>query len=140
MNTPVDKLQGAAPPQGFNLSSWTLQHRALVTFLLFLLTVFGVLSYSKLAQSEDPPFTFKVMVVRTFWPGATARQVQEEVTDRIARKLQESPDVDFMRSYSRPGESTLFFTIKDKAPQSKVPETWYQVRKKVGDIVYTLPA
>jgi multidrug efflux pump subunit AcrB len=80
------------------------------------------------------------MVIRTVWPGATARQVQEEVTDRIARKLQETPDVDFLRSYSRPGESTLFFTIKDSAPPAQVPDTWYQVRKKVGDIAYTLPA
>ncbi len=123
----------------FNLSSWTLRHQALVVFLIGLLTLFGVLSYSKLAQSEDPPFTFKVMVIRTFWPGATARQVQEEVTDRIARKLQETSDVDYMRSYSRPGESTLFFTMKDSAPPSQVPETWYQVRKKVGDIANTLP-
>ncbi|MGB6307495.1 MAG: efflux RND transporter permease subunit, partial [Steroidobacteraceae bacterium] len=124
----------------FNLSSWTLRHQALVIFILALLTLFGVLSYGKLAQSEDPPFTFKVMVIRTMWPGATARQVQEEVTDRIARKLQETPDVDFLRSYSRPGESTLFFTIKDSAPPARVPDTWYQVRKKVGDIAYTLPA
>jgi multidrug efflux pump len=125
---------------GFNLSSWTLRHQALVIFILALVTLFGVLSYGKLAQSEDPPFTFKVMVIRTLWPGATARQVQEEVTDRIARKLQETPDVDFLRSYSRPGESTLFFTIKDAAPPSQVPDTWYQVRKKVGDIAYTLPS
>jgi multidrug efflux pump subunit AcrB len=123
----------------FNISSWTLKHQTLVVFLLALITLFGVLSYGKLAQSEDPPFTFKVMVVRTFWPGATARQVQEEVTDRIARKLQETPDIDFMRSYSRPGESTLFYTIKDSAPPAQVPETWYQVRKKVGDIANTLP-
>ncbi len=108
-------------------------------FLLVLLSIFGIMSYGRLAQSEDPPFTFKVMVVRTLWPGATARQVQEEVTDRIARKLQETPDVDFLRSYSRPGESTLFFTIKDAAPPSQVPDTWYQVRKKIGDIAYTLP-
>jgi multidrug efflux pump len=125
---------------GFNLSSWTLRHQALVIFILALVTLFGVFSYGRLAQSEDPPFTFKVMVIRTLWPGATARQVQEEVTDRIARKLQETPDVDFLRSYSRPGESTLFFTIKDAAPPSQVPDTWYQVRKKVGDIVYTLPS
>jgi multidrug efflux pump subunit AcrB len=125
---------------GFNLSSWSLRHQALVIFILALVTLFGMLSYGKLAQSEDPPFTFKVMVIRTLWPGATARQVQEEVTDRIARKLQETPDVDFQRSYSRPGESTLFFTIKDAAPPSQVPDTWYQVRKKVGDIAYTLPS
>ena len=141
-------LPGAAPHatvlaetgHRFNLSSWTLQHQALVIFILVLLSAFGVLAYSKLAQSEDPPFTFKVMVVRTAWPGATARQVQDEVTDRITRKLQETPDVDFLRSYSRPGESMLFFTIKDAAPAAKVPDTWYQVRKKVSDIAYTLPA
>jgi multidrug efflux pump len=133
-------VSAPAERQGFNLSSWTLEHQALVTFILALVTLFGVLSYGRLAQSEDPPFTFKVMVIRTVWPGATARQVQEEVTDRIARKLQETPDVDFLRSYSRPGESTLFFTIKDSAPPSQVPDTWYQVRKKVGDITGNLPA
>ena len=126
-------------PGRFNLSSWTLRHQALVTFILALVTILGVLSYTRLSQSEDPPFTFKVMVIQTLWPGATARQVQEEVTDRIARKLQETPGVDFQRSYSRPGESLLFFTIKDSAPASEVPKTWYQVRKKVGDIAGTLP-
>jgi multidrug efflux pump len=124
----------------FNLSAWALRHQPLVIFILALLTLFGIASYGRLAQSEDPPFTFKVMVVRTLWPGATARQVQEEVTDRIARKLQETADVDFLRSYSRPGESQLFFTIKDTAPPGDVPDTWYQVRKKVGDIASTLPS
>jgi multidrug efflux pump len=123
----------------FNLSAWALRHRALVVFLIAMATLFGILAYSKLAQSEDPPFTFRVMVIRTFWPGATARQVQEEVTDRIARKLQETPYTDFMRSYSRPGESLIFFQMKDSAPAKNVPEEWYQIRKKVGDIAATLP-
>ncbi|MDR5825247.1 efflux RND transporter permease subunit [Caballeronia sp. LZ043] len=123
----------------FNLSAWALRHRALVIFLIAMATIFGILSYTRLAQSEDPPFTFRVMVIRTFWPGATARQVQEEVTDRIARKLQETPYTDFMRSYSRPGESLLFFQMKDSAPAKDVPEEWYQIRKKVGDIAATLP-
>jgi len=137
---PVGAGPAMGPHRGFNLSSWTLAHQPLVIFLLVLITVFGIASYGHLAQSEDPPFTFKVMVIRTVWPGATARQVQEEITDRIARKLQESPEVDFQRSYSRPGESTIFFTIKDAVPPARVPDTWYQVRKKVGDIAYTLPA
>jgi multidrug efflux pump subunit AcrB len=123
----------------FNLSAWALRHRALVVFLIAMSTIFGIISYTRLAQSEDPPFTFRVMVIRTFWPGATARQVQEQVTDRIARKLQETPSTDFLRSYSRPGESLLFFTMKDGAPPKDVPEEWYQVRKKVGDIAATLP-
>ena len=123
----------------FNLSAWALRHQALVVFLIALATIFGVLSYSRLAQSEDPPFTFRVMVIRTFWPGATAEQVREQVTDRIAKKLQETPYTDFMRSYSRPGESLVFFTMKDSAPAREVQQEWYQVRKKVGDIQATLP-
>ncbi|WP_341315501.1 efflux RND transporter permease subunit [Paraburkholderia sp. IMGN_8] len=128
------------PEEGrFNLSAWALRHQALVVFLIALSTAFGILAYTRLAQSEDPPFTFRVMVIRTFWPGATARQMQEQVTDRIGRKLQETPAIDFVRSYSRPGESMMFFTMKDSAPVKDVPQTWYQVRKKVGDIAATLP-
>ncbi|WP_243042273.1 efflux RND transporter permease subunit [Dyella sedimenti] len=123
----------------FNLSAWTLRHQSLVFFLMVMVTLFGLLAYSRLSQSEDPPFTFKVMVVQTFWPGADARQVQEQVTDRISRKLQETPSIDFLRSYSRPGESLIFFNIKDSAPAASVPDTWYQVRKKVGDIAAQLP-
>lgn len=130
----------AAREEGrFNLSAWALRHQALVVYLIVLATVAGILAYTRLAQSEDPPFTFRVMVIRTFWSGATARQVQEQVTDRIGRKLQETPAIDFLRSYSRPGESLIFFTMKDSAPVKDVPETWYQIRKKVGDIGYTLP-
>ncbi|MXN75923.1 AcrB/AcrD/AcrF family protein [Burkholderia sp. 4701] len=123
----------------FNLSAWALRHQALVVYLIALATLAGILAYTRLAQSEDPPFTFRVMVIRTLWPGATARQVQEEVTDRIGRKLQETPAIDYLRSYSRPGESLIFFTMKDSAPVRDVPDTWYQIRKKIGDIGYTLP-
>jgi multidrug efflux pump len=131
---------GSAAPRGFNLSAWALEHQALVFFLMAMVALFGMLSYSALSQSEDPPFTFKVMVIQSYWPGADAKQVQEQVTDRIARKLQETPLIDFLRSYSRPGESLIFFNIKDSAPAARVPETWYQVRKKVGDMAYQLPA
>ncbi|HLX01720.1 MAG TPA: efflux RND transporter permease subunit, partial [Trinickia sp.] len=124
----------------FNLSAWALRHQALVIFLITLATLFGILAYTRLAQSEDPPFTFRVMVIQTFWPGATARQMQDQITDRIGRKLQETPNIDFLRSYSRPGESLIFFNMKDSAPAKDVPDTWYQVRKKVGDIAATLPA
>ena len=92
---------------GFNLSEWALRHQPLVRFLIVLLALVGVLSYQKLGQSEDPPFTFKVMVVRTEWPGASAREMEEQVTDRIEKKLQEVPNVDYLRSYSRPGESVV---------------------------------
>ncbi|HEY2605323.1 MAG TPA: efflux RND transporter permease subunit [Paraburkholderia sp.] len=123
----------------FNLSAWAIRNQALVIFAVVLATLFGVLAYSRLGQSEDPPFTFRAMVIRTFWPGATARQVEEQVTDRIGRKLQETPNLDYLRSYSRPGESLIVVTMKDSAPVSEVRETWYQVRKKVSDITDTLP-
>ncbi|WP_175815527.1 efflux RND transporter permease subunit [Burkholderia diffusa] len=124
---------------GFNLSAWALKHQQLVIFLIGLATIFGVIGYTRLAQSEDPPFTFRTMVIQTYWPGATAREVQEQVTDRIGRQLQAAPYVDNIKSYSRPGESMIFFAMKDSAPVDQVPETWYQVRKKVGDIRATLP-
>jgi multidrug efflux pump len=125
--------------QRFNLSEWALEHRNLVLFAMLAIALFGALSYTRLGQSEDPPFTFKVMVIRTDWQGATARQVEEQITDKIEKKLQEAPNVDVIRSYSKPGESLVFFQMKDSAPPSAVPETWYQVRKKVGDIRNTLP-
>ncbi|CAN0625281.1 multidrug efflux pump [Burkholderia multivorans] len=123
----------------FNLSAWALSHQQLVIFLIGLATLFGVIGYTRLAQSEDPPFTFRTMVIQTYWPGATAREVQEQITDRIGRQLQAAPYVDNIKSYSRPGESMIFFAMKDSAPVKDVPETWYQVRKKVGDIRATLP-
>ncbi len=126
--------------RNFNLSGWALKHRGLVLYFMLALSVMGIASYDKLGQSEDPPFTFKVMVVRTNWPGATAHEVAEQITDRIEKKLQEAPYVDVIRSYSKPGESLVMFLAKDSAPASAIPEIWYQVRKKIGDIRQTLPA
>ncbi|MGF6696473.1 multidrug efflux pump [Paraburkholderia sp. MM5496-R1] len=123
----------------FNLSAWALRHQQLVIFLIGLATLFGVIGYTQLAQSEDPPFTFRTMVIKTYWPGASAREVQEQITDRIGRQLQAAPNIDYIKSYSRPGESMIFFAMKDSAPVKEVPDTWYQVRKKVGDIAATLP-
>ena len=131
---------GASASGRFNLSEWALHNRSLVRFLIAMCAIFGATAYTKLGQSEDPPFTFKVMVVRTNWPGASAREVEQQLTDRIERKLQEVPNVDWVRSYSKPGESMVFFAIRDSVPASIVPETWYQVRKKVGDARGSLPS
>ncbi len=123
----------------FNLSSWALRNQALVLYSIILLAVIGIWSYRGLGQAEDPPFTFKVMVVQTQWPGATALEVSEKITETIEKKLQEIPQLDYLRSYSRPGESQIFFVVKDSIDPSLVPDVWYQVRKKVGDIRHTLP-
>jgi multidrug efflux pump len=124
----------------FNLSRWALEHPALTRYLMVALLVLGVAAYFQLGQDEDPPFTFRAMVVRTYWPGATAQQVAEQVTDRLERTLQEVPYTDKIRSYSKPGESQIIFQIRDNSPPGDVPQVWYAVRKKIGDMRYTLPA
>lgn len=126
--------------QRFNLSDWTLHHRTLVGFFLLIIALMGVFAYGRLSQAEDPPFTFKLMVIRSYWPGATAVQVAEQLTDKIEKKLQETPYIDRVQSFSRPGESTVMFFARDSTPPAMVPEVFYQVRKKVGDIRHTLPA
>ncbi len=83
----------------FNLSVWALNHQTLVLYLMLMLTVSGLLAYSKLGQSEDPPFTFKVMLVRTSWPGASAVEVEQQITDKLEKKLQETPHLDYTSSY-----------------------------------------
>ncbi len=123
----------------FNLSRWALEHPALTRYLMVALLVLGIAAYFQLGQDEDPPFTFRAMVVRTYWPGATAQQVAEQVTDKIERTLQEVPYTDKIRSYSKPGESQIIFQIRDNSPPGDVPQVWYAVRKKIGDMRFTLP-
>ncbi|NMG36155.1 AcrB/AcrD/AcrF family protein [Azoarcus sp. TTM-91] len=123
----------------FNVSEWGLSHPSMVLFLLIALTVIGLASYTKLGQSEDPPFTFKVMVVRAEWPGASAREMELQVTDKIEKKLQEIPQLDFVRSFSKPGVTQVFFLARDSTPPRQMPDVWYQVRKKIGDIRGSLP-
>ena len=123
-----------------NLSEWALKHQQMVVYLIAVLSIAGVISFFSLGRAEDPAFTFKVMVVRTLWPGATAQEVERELTERIEKKLQETPWVDVLRSASKPGESLIFVTLKDFTPKDEVPESWRQVRKKLDDIQLTLPA
>lgn len=124
---------------GFNLSGWALRHQALVLFSMVIMTIAGVLSYMALGRAEDPNFTIKVMVVSAEWPGATAREMEQQVTDKIEKKLQEVPYFDFVRSYSKPGAATVFVTLKDYTPPKQVPDIWYQVRKKISDIQGSFP-
>jgi len=124
---------------GFNLSEWALRNRQIVLFLMLLLAIVGALSYTKLGQSEDPPFTFKAMVIRTNWPGATAEEVSRQVSERIEKKLMETGEYERIVSFSRPGESQVTFVARDSMHSVEIPDLWYQVRKKIGDIRHTLP-
>ncbi|HHA2384228.1 efflux RND transporter permease subunit [Stenotrophomonas sp. Sm3119] len=123
----------------FNLSEWALANRPLVLFAMLAFALIGAWSYKHLGQSEDPPFTFKAMVVRTLWPGATAEQVSRQVTEPIEKALMNTGEYEFIRSYSRPGESQVIFMARDSLRSRQIPDLWYQVRKRVGDIRATLP-
>jgi multidrug efflux pump len=124
---------------GFNLSRWALQHIPLIRYLMVVLLIGGVLSYNRLGQDEDPPFTFRAMVVRANWPGATSLQMADQVTDKLEKKLQETPFIDRIRSYSKPGETLIILQLRESTPPREVQNAWYQVRKKIGDIRNTLP-
>ncbi|MFM9433135.1 multidrug efflux pump [Janthinobacterium sp. CG_23.3] len=125
---------------GFNLSRWALEHIPLTRYLIAVLLIGGMLSYASLGQDEDPPFTFRAMVIRANWPGATALQMADQVTDKLERKLQETPFIDEISSYSKPGETLIILKLRESAPPKDTAAAWYQVRKKIGDIRGTLPA
>src|ERR1700726_923266 len=125
--------------KNFNLSRWAIEHKSLVVYFMLVIALAGILEYHKLGREEDPPFTIKTMVVKTLWPGATTLESVKQVTDRIEKKLEELPNLDYLKSYTKPGESVVFVNLKDSTRASDVPDLWYQVRKKVGDIKQFLP-
>lgn len=125
--------------KSFNISEWALRHRALVTFFMLMIMVAGIVDYFKLGRSEDPDFTVKTMLVAAEWPGATVQDTLEQITDRLERKLQETPSLDYVKSYTSAGRATIFVNLKDSTPPRDVADIWYQVRKKVHDIAGTLP-
>ncbi|MGB9989726.1 efflux RND transporter permease subunit [Massilia sp. SM-13] len=125
--------------KGFNLSRWALEHIPLARYLIAVILIGGMLSYKNLGQDEDPPFTFRVMVVQAFWPGATALQMADQVTDKLEKKLQEVPYVNEISSYSKPGQTLVLISLRESTPPKETSASWYQVRKKIGDIKATLP-
>jgi multidrug efflux pump len=132
----------AAPrftPGPGNLSRWAIEHPALLRFLVVLILLLGVRSYFHLGQAEDPPFTFKTMLIQAQWPGATAQEVSEQLTERIEKKLQEMPELDYVQSYAKAGETALFVNLKETVRGADVAAAWYQVRKKIGDLKPQLP-
>lgn len=123
----------------YNLSAWALKHRTILLYALCALLLGGWLSYGQLGQKEDPDFTFKVMTVTLRWPGASASEIEQQVVDRIERKLQETPWLDNVSSYSKAGEAAIFVTLKDGMPPAELDRSWYRVRKILADLRGTLP-
>jgi multidrug efflux pump len=123
----------------FNLSDWAIKHRSFVWYLMAVTVMAGMFSYWRLGRNEDPAFTVKTMVVQAQWPGATLDETIKQITDRIEKKLQETPSLDHIRSFTTAGQSTIFVSLKDATPARAVPDAWYQIRKKIRDIQPTLP-
>ncbi|MCV0370162.1 efflux RND transporter permease subunit [Filomicrobium sp.] len=124
---------------GFNLSEWALKHRSLTMYFMIVAIVAGLLAYHRLGRSEDPTFVIKTMVVQAAWPGASVEDTLKQVTERLERKLQEIPNLDFLRSFTRAGVTTIFVNLKGSTTADEVPDIWYEVRKSIGDIRHTLP-
>ncbi|WP_292549505.1 efflux RND transporter permease subunit [Mesorhizobium sp.] len=124
----------------FNLSEWALRHKSFVIYLMIAAALAGMFAYTGLGREEDPPFTIKTMVVKTLWPGATTSDTVEQITDRIEKKLEELPNLDYVKSYTKPGESVVFVNLKDTVAADQVQPLWYQVRKKLDDIKSTMPS
>ena len=122
-----------------NLSEWALKHPQMIAFLLLLLSLAGVLAYGRLGQKEDPEFTIKAMIVQAWWPGSSAQQMADQVTDKLEKKLQEVAEIDYTSSYAKPGVTQILVNLREDTPPEAVPQVWYQVRKKLGDIAHTLP-
>ena len=124
----------------FNLSEWALNHRSFVVYCMLITVAAGLMSYFRLGRNEDPAFTFRTMIVQAAWPGATLDETLDQVTDRLEQTLKETPNLDFLRSFTRAGSTTIFVNLKGSTPPKRVPDIWYQVRKSVGDMRHTLPS
>ncbi|MBK8638949.1 MAG: efflux RND transporter permease subunit [Chromatiaceae bacterium] len=123
----------------FNLSEWAIKNRSVVFFLMIVSVAAGISAFFQLGRAEDPPFTFRTMVVSAAWPGATLEETTLQVTERLERTLQEVPNLDNLRSFTKPGVTTIFVDLTGDTDPKAVEDTWYQVRKKVGDMRHTLP-
>ncbi|MBN9252665.1 MAG: efflux RND transporter permease subunit, partial [Mesorhizobium sp.] len=124
----------------FNLSRWAIGHPSIARFLVGLIIVAGALGLMRMGQREDPDFTFRVMVVQAVWPGASLTDMEDQVVNKIERKLQETPHLDFVKSYSRAGSAIIMVQVKGDTDAAQVADAFYQVRKKVGDIRSELPS
>lgn len=124
----------------FNLSAIAVRQRAITVFLIFLIAVAGTLAFFKLGRAEDPPFTVKQLTVITAWPGATAREMQDQVAEPLEKRLQELKWYDRTETYTRPGLAFTMVSLLDSTPPSQVQEEFYQARKKLDDEAIKLPA
>ncbi|WP_342449438.1 efflux RND transporter permease subunit [Falsiroseomonas frigidaquae] len=124
---------------GPNLSEWSIRRPQLLAYFMLVAVIAGSIVFFRLGRNEDPAFTFRAMVVQAAWPGATIEETLAQVTERLERTLQETPNLDRLRSYTVAGQTTIFVELKGSTPPEVVPDMWYEVRKRIGDMRHTLP-
>ena len=123
----------------FNLSEWAVNNRAIAVFFMLVCLIGGLSAYQRLGREEDPDFSIQTMVVQASWPGASVADTLTQLTDRLEKKLEETPNLDYLKSYTKPGQATIFVNLKESTPSDEIEDIWYQVRKKISDIQMTLP-
>ena len=126
--------------KNFNLTELAFRHKEFVYFTIAMIFLAGIFSYRQLGRMEDPDFVIRQMVVSVAWPGASAREIEEQVTDKIEKKLQDTPCVDYLKSFSRPGQSIIYVILKESTPEKDVRPTWMEVRNMVNDVKSSLPS
>ncbi|MFN4924602.1 efflux RND transporter permease subunit [Bradyrhizobium sp.] len=126
--------------KSFNLSDWALEHRSLVWYFMIAFMAAGLYSYLHLGREEDPSFTIKTMLIQAKWPGASAEEMTRQVTDRIEKKLEELPALDYTKSLTVPGQTTVFVNLRDTTKARDVVPTWLQVRNLINDIKGDFPS
>jgi hypothetical protein len=117
----------------FNLSEWAVNNRAITVFFMLVCLIGGLSAYKGLGREEDPDFSIQTMVVQASWPGASVADTLTQLTDRLEKKLEETPNLDYLKSYTKPGQATIFVNLKESTPSEEIEDTWYQVRKKIDD-------
>src|SRR5262249_19670654 len=130
---------GRSNDMGFNLSEWALKNRSLTVYLMIIAVLAGLFAFVRLGRDENPSFVIKTMLVQAAWPGASVEEMVKQVTERLERTLQETPNLDFLRSFTRAGATTIFVNLKDSTRAREIPDIWYHVRKSIGDMRHTLP-
>ena len=122
-----------------NLTELALKNKVLVWYFIVIIAIAGVFSYMKLGRAEDPSYNVRTMVVTVAWPGASAQQMQEQVVDKIEQKLQDTQDLDYLKSFSRPGEAAIYVNLNDQMDAKELRNRWHDVRNLVEDMKKDLP-
>lgn len=126
--------------KGLNLAEWAIRHKQIVYFFIIAIITGGLWSYFHLGRSEDPDFTIRQAVVTAAWPGASAQQITQQVTDPLEKKLQDTKGLDYIKSFTHDGKTVIYVNLKDSVPKEEIQTRWHEIRNLVNDEWSSLPS